>query len=776
MDRKITLLQADRSLTKKFYTKPDNSYTTDSYPGVSKFSSIELDPVSLEDFYDTLVTAGDSGMCLLKGNLTRPITDESRKGLTQSAAHTHWICLDYDSSEGYATPEDLLHSIDPSLDEVSFIFQHSASAGITKPPGVRGHVFLWLAEALSPLIIKQWLLKLNLNIPELSRQIRLSRNGMALIYPLDTTTCQNDKLIYLAPPSCIGFDDPLLGQRWRLVSRRKACYELQPLISREKNRNSMDMRLRELRDAAGLPQRRAKMEVRDDMEILLNPDECTITVVKDEGEFIRCNLNGGDSGAYWFWKKDPALLHNFKGEPSVYLETIAPDFFRQMVGDIQRNAVLRHFVLRDRAMDTYFTASCDSETLELVDFDAVSSKDKAQDYCSQFGVPRPRIIPVWDVVFDPVASSAVDFKRNRLNTFRPTPYLSVIGESDSENWPIINKIIRHVCVDLETYNHFMNWLAWIYQNRGKSKTAWVFQGAYGTGKGTLFHQIITPIFGANHCMAVEQGNMEEKFNAFLRNNLMVYVDEGNIEASMRGDSLMERLKLLVTEPSVPIRAMRTDTKTVPSYTNIIIATNKLAVKIYEGDRRWNIAPIQTRPNNLFDDYCYIENELVPFCRYLRDYECDPRKVQTPLMNRARQDLIEVSTTCGDRFFLDLRVGDLSSLVEACARIPDVMEVVNHDRFKSIVAEWVRTMGAPIHVPMQDLKFVYEYYTRGEANRVLSDPAFGWLMKKNNMDSKRIQRNGELVRVVELMFHDPNGELEGIKLDMPAKVIPMRGVR
>ena len=51
-------------------------------------------------------------------------------------------------------------------------------------------------------------------------------------------------------------------------------------------------------------------------EILENPDRMSIQITDDTNPpYIRCNVNGGDSNAYYFKLEDPTYMFNFKGEP-----------------------------------------------------------------------------------------------------------------------------------------------------------------------------------------------------------------------------------------------------------------------------------------------------------------------------------------------------------------------------------------------------------------------------------------------------------------------------
>ena len=59
--------------------------------------------------------------------------------------------------------------------------------------------------------------------------------------------------------------------------------------------------------------------------ILTNPDKVLIAVSDDSASpFIRCNINGGDSNAYYFNLTSPTYMYNFKDEPIFEIEKADP--------------------------------------------------------------------------------------------------------------------------------------------------------------------------------------------------------------------------------------------------------------------------------------------------------------------------------------------------------------------------------------------------------------------------------------------------------------------
>ena len=76
-----------------------------------------------------------------------------------------------------------------------------------------------LEDEVVPTQLKEWLLHLNLTVPILRSHIRLNKAHTVLRWPLDITACQNDKLLYIAPPVSKGSRMDSNGERIRYVRK-----------------------------------------------------------------------------------------------------------------------------------------------------------------------------------------------------------------------------------------------------------------------------------------------------------------------------------------------------------------------------------------------------------------------------------------------------------------------------------------------------------------------------------------------------------------------------
>lgn len=737
-----TFLTADRSLTKTYY----KDGTSEPYPLIREFTSFQIEYSSIEEFKEALEVIGSTGACLLKGNLSREIVNESRAGLTDASESTSLLVIDYDSDIGFTCIEDLLAEVDPDLADTDYIFQHSASSGITGKSGLRGHVFVFLTNPVSPAILKQWLKKVNLTSEAFKKCIKLSRNAMSLCYALDITVNQNDKLIYIAPPKLIGLEDPI-KERFTLHKGSYRSYSFNSSVSAEANRTKEHTLIEALQDAAGLPKRTPKYKISGDYEILTNPASCVVTESKDCGKFVRVNLNGGDSFAYWYTKDNPEVLHNFKGEPSVYLRDVAPEYFEQ-IQIRERASGLRPFVFRDTASNVFFNAEWDEQAQQLASCYRSEKKNLA-DFMLQRGAPAPRVVQDWTMFFDPSDRTSVDFVNKRLNLFIPTKYMGVEPEEQPLAFPKITKVIKHICVDEPTYQHFIKWLAHIIQFRTKTQTAWIFSGTEGTGKGTLFHQILTPLFGQEQAHLITQDQADEQYNGYLQRNMILYLDEGDVESSKQADRMLAKFRSIITEPTIPIRQMRANTVQALSFTNLIIATNKsLPIKLTVGDRRYNVAPRQHKKIEItLEEYEGIKDELPAFAAYLKAQKIAKTDALQVLYSEARSDLLELSKTVADEFFDALRLGNLDFFTE---RLQETITIndIGYIGFAKVVQQWMQTTGQTIPITIDDLLVVYRYIGGNDA---MNAKRFGFLCSRHEFKSRQVRIKGIQRRVFDITF-------------------------
>lgn len=139
--------------------------------------------------------------------------------------------------------------------------------------------------------------------------------------------------------------------------------------------------------------------------------------------------------------------------------------------------------------------------------------------------------------------------------------------------------------DVREREHLMDWLAWSYQQPG-NKITWapiLYSKSFGVGKTTVFNALAECI-GKTMVSEPTQAELEDKFNDWCYGKLLVKIEE-----LMSGDKyhVAEKLKPVVTNPSLSIRRMHQTGFVIANVANVCASTNHMqALPIEKGDRRW----------------------------------------------------------------------------------------------------------------------------------------------------------------------------------------------
>ena len=175
--------------------------------------------------------------------------------------------------------------------------------------------------------VKLWLQNCNFESQLFSSQLELSSNGHSLKYPLDTSVADNSKLIFIAPPTFEdGTHDPFSSSAERIVrvsgitetlDLAKLMGDISPEVVHQKSNEHKN----KLRTQRGFKAKKERLTIatvdNKSEEILTNPDRMSIHITDDTNPpYIRCNVNGGDSNAYYFKLEDPRTCSTSKANLS----------------------------------------------------------------------------------------------------------------------------------------------------------------------------------------------------------------------------------------------------------------------------------------------------------------------------------------------------------------------------------------------------------------------------------------------------------------------------
>ena len=769
---KITFLKAKKPLVKEI-----TSEESKPYPLVKNFTSYEeeitIDKKGLTKLFRAMSDAAEQGHCMHKGPLKRPLIDESRALMSDRSAPTQLLVLDIDGLR--ATPGDDLQAMAdrivlqlPELfHDCSYIVQASASLGIKKN-SVSLHLFFLMDMLVHPKTLKDLIRMINYECEFLAEQITLSANGQSLSCVLDPSVADNSKLIYLAPPKFTGVKDPYPENRFVKVDRRQAVLDISSSligVNPEKV-HTLGLQIKDnLRKKSNLPKRVGKLSTvnvaGESHEVLQNPDKMTIQISRVSEPFVNCNVNGGDSGGYYFILTNPHYMYNFKGEPIWEIEKADADFYRsifEIFGDkIDADTKKKPVVLRDFYTDTFYNGVYD-ETKQQFSEDyplTPTNKNSLNDFLKSHGRAALDYVPDARVVFDPSSDKGIDLDTvpYSVNLFRKTPYMLQPQENVKELsygeaiqvakiCPNFYNLTMHILGDGKPeFEHFMNWLAYIYQNKRKAMTAWIFTGVPGTGKGLFTHKILKPLFGEQQTPMRSLENIEEQYNLYMRTALFLIVDEFRMADSGSVGKMADKLKHQITEPTLTIRAMRTNQIELPSYTNFIFLTNRAdAVKIEDSDRRYNVAPrqetkLEVAHPDLLTNLEALEHELYIVSGVLDKFKVDARMAHTALENDAKKEMKEVSMSILEEFANAIRTRNLEYFADVLdIPLTNTFDAGGISTAQRYVKDWLARSDEQQVIPLAHFKVVYDALT--DSRNTISQREFSKRMSRLSIKTAR----------------------------------------
>ncbi len=669
----LTFLSASVPLTKSIsYSPRTGEYTVTSYPMVTNMTSEVVDVADMVGFAQQLDAYGRRGFSLMKGELDRPIVDESRAGRTVLTADHGWVCFDFDKVDCAPTFDGAVDAIYKYLPQethdVDAVIQLSASCYHPRARRLSAHVFMQLSPAVDTTVLRDWLHSLNWSVPALVSELRLADSERAISYPLDSTVSSPAKLIYIAPPRCIGFTPPhseavqfLAGDRRSLPVPRYTKPDF--AVIREK--------INELRADKGLAPMIMDTQVVGGQEFY-KPDpsskeEMVISDVRVSAPgHIRFNLNGGDSLAYYIDLKKPNIIGNFKGEPFMYTSDVAPKFY-ETLRKAAPKALRSTEAMSDGTEILAFYATNRGSAVHIGSYDRTndvlrvdrSTTEAAYAWLHQMGGVLQAKLPHYDLRHDVTSDIRFEEGYPVINLFARTEFMKIYGNIErtlatadalkamGAQCPVFGKVFMSAfAYDHDSILRFLNWTAYIFQTRKKPGTAWLLHGTEGTGKGVIFEYGLKRLFGEDQCVQVMMKDLSGDFNSLLEGKLLVMIDEAAMSKAADPVEMMARLRNWITESKIVINQKHRVEESVPNFANFIVAANdRKPIMITPGDRRWNIAPRQEE--RLFlspSEVATLEQgiELPAMAQLLGSLVVNEDWLRTPVSNEAKKALFDVT--------------------------------------------------------------------------------------------------------------------------------------
>lgn len=771
----VFFLSADKPIVKRYETV-DNQVVKHPYPFVYEVTSHQVTCTHLHDLYTHMQAHAKLGNCMVKGRLGRPLVTESRRGTTNAEELTEWICLDLDGVENYQSVDHFLSDI--GCAETDYVLQWSSSMGIENQRGFRCHIFMQLDKAVRPQQLKNWITDLNLSRSTLASQLELTKTGNSLRWTLDVTTCQNDKLLYIAPPTLgKGIKDPFPGGRGkpeRITFEQRIHKQLTlpaKMILPEALRDRTHAKVAELRALAGLPKiKTIRYKFDGSVEYMANPGQATITDIKEERGFVYFNLNGGDSWAYYHPAETPEYIFNFKGEPAYRTQDLLPDYWAKLTYQAASGAPDAqgriYLAFREFTSGTYWNGIYDT-TVDKLELYPAKSETQLRHFMKNNRMPMGESVPDWTRVFEPNNPNVIDRAAQTVNIFNPSEFMKDLSPPKVTVAPYqINRVIDHLLGnDAATLDHFYNWLACAIQFRTRCGTAWVLQGTQGTGKGLLMHNILTPLFGFENVAAKRMEELESQFTEFMENKFIVFIDEIESGNSLYHTKVTAKLKNLIVEPMISIRNMYRPAYLAQNFASMIFASNKpSSVEVAPDDRRFNVGAYQDNKLQITDtEVNSLELELPDFYSFLMHYPADADRARTPLISKSRSTLIDISRTAIDTISDALLKGDLQTLWD---HLPsqktmtpgNALIQAKAQGYRDLIVDFVMTVDGKI--TRDELYTIFEYTV---GNMPTSPNKLTSTLKHHRLHLKPVWKHNRSVRGIEVVWKvDPAWLLQAQK--------------
>lgn len=757
------------------------------YPLIKNFTSVHKEiSKNTKKLFTELTAAADAGMCLHKGLLKRPLKHEPRALMTDRVASTELLVLDFDdihttvpkkseltNQDLELLAEQLIQQLPQEFHNVSYVAQASASLGFKKDK-ISMHIFFILEHASHPKVLKELFKLLNYETDKLAAELTLSANGQSLSYRLDPGVADNAKIIYLAPPTFAKeVHNPIPGPRFVHAPRDSETLDLSTLlitVNPERVHN-LGIQIKDnLRKKLNLPKKPTKTTTvsvnGEPHEVLQNPDKMTIEISRVAEPYVNCNVNGGDSGGYYFVLTNPHYMYNFKGEPIWEIQKADADFYKSIfeifADKIDKDKKLKPLALRDFYTDTYYNGVFNETIQQFTDEYPLTptNKQSIDDFLRSHNRPALDFVPDARVVFDPTSDKGIQLDETPyyVNLYRRTPYMLQqeehvpkleygTAEKIKNLTPSLYTLLSHVLGNGKTeVEHFINWLAYIYQNKRKTMTAWIFTGVPGTGKGLLIHKVLKPLFGEAQVPMRSLENIEEQFNLYMRTALFLVVDEFRMGDAGSIGKMADKLKHQITEPNLTIRAMRTNQIELPSFTNFLFLTNRGdAVKIEEGDRRYNVGPrqevkLEVAHPKFISNIDILDKELYIFAGVLNKFKVDQRMAHTALENEAKLEMKNISMSVLEEFAAAVRQRNLEYFTEILdIPLTNTFDAGGISTAQRYVKQWIASSvkKETVVIPMSQLKLIYDVLT--DSRNKLSTRDFTKAMSRLNVktDRKRV---------------------------------------
>ena len=276
----------------------------------------------------------------------------------------------------------------------------------------------------------------------------------------------------------------------------------------------------------------------------------------------------------------------------------------------------------------------------------------------------PENYPTFTVKFDPQdLGDKFNLYSKTFNLFTPTEYMFIEKNNKvidlAKECSAIFTVISNVVPDKSERDYFLNWLSYTFSTRKKSIVAWLIRGTQGTGKNLMFEQIITPLWGKNHCTVVGNSELDSQFNPYMKHKLMIAYNEVTTDYRSDKKDKESKIKAYVSDPIVTINEKNVRQYDLQNFSSSLFFSNyQVPIIIEDGDRRFNVVenysklrdhPYYKKFNKHEEFLNVLHSELPSFAQFLINYKYDSSMADTEFMNDAKKKIVGSSMGIFEEF-------------------------------------------------------------------------------------------------------------------------------
>lgn len=258
------------------------------------------------------------------------------------------------------------------------------------------------------------------------------------------------------------------------------------------------------------------------------------------------------------------------------------------------------------------------------------------------------------------------------------------------------------------------------------------------------------------------------FTEFMKNKVIVFVDEVQAGDNLFYDKISAKLKNLIVEPRISVREMYKPSAVMRNYSNLIFASNHhRPVSIAADDRRFNVGKYQPKRLRITSsDIKGIEAEVGAFYDYLGTRNADKSIARRPLENADRQRIIDNSRPSIDIAIEALKQGNLEFFIDLLVDKTDLISPRNinkYDQFAGLMHEIKSTNRA--RLSRDELMVIMRWCV----DRVPDTPnKFTAMLRHHNLDMEPLWVNGKTQRGYDIGEWLPLPKTIAISADMSLK--------